>query len=226
MKGILIAIEGSDGSGKATQSKKLCDRLVHEGNNALKIEFPNYNCASSSMVKSYLNGEFGNNPEDVSPYVASTFYAVDRYSSYKKAWGIFYNNGGIIVADRYTPSNMIHQGAKIKDKEEKQIFLDWLLDFEFGIFGLPMPDYVFFLDMPPEYSVPLLDERIDDRDADKDKDIHERSLEHLTKSYNNGYEIAELYKWDIVSCVEDGKLRSIEEIHEEIYQTVKQKLIR
>lgn len=226
MKGILIAIEGSDGSGKATQSKKLCDRLVHEGNNALKIEFPNYNCASSSMVKSYLNGEFGNNPEDVSPYVASTFYAVDRYSSYKKAWGIFYNNGGIIVADRYTPSNMIHQGAKIKDKEEKQIFLDWLLDFEFGIFGLPMPDYVFFLDMPPEYSVPLLDERIDDRGTDKDKDIHEKSLEHLTKSYNNGYEIAELYKWHIVSCVEDGKLRSIDEIHEEIYQTVKQKLIR
>lgn len=226
MKGILIAIEGSDGSGKATQSSRLCDRLVREGKNALKIKFPNYNCSSSSMVKAYLNGEFGSNPDDVSPYVASTFYAVDRYSSYKKAWGIFYNNGGIIVADRYTPSNMIHQGAKIKDKEEKQKFLDWLLDFEFGIFGLPMPDYVFFLDMPPEYSVKLLDDRIDDKGVDHDKDIHERSLEYLTQSYNNGYEIAKLYKWHIISCVEDGKLRSIDEIHEEIYQTVRQKLVK
>jgi len=226
MKGMLIAIEGSDGSGKATQSTRLCNRLVHEGHNALKVEFPNYNCSSSAMVKAYLNGEFGNNPEDVSPYVASTFYAVDRYSSYKKAWGIFYNNGGIIVADRYTPSNMIHQGAKIKDKKEKQNFLDWLLDFEFGIFGLPMPDYVFFLDMPPEYSVRLLDERIDDKGKGHGKDIHEESLEHLTQSYNNGYEIAKFYKWDIISCIEDGKLRSIDEIHEEIYQTVKQKLIR
>ncbi|HHW71332.1 MAG TPA: thymidylate kinase [Clostridiales bacterium] len=226
MKGILIAIEGSDGSGKATQSRLLCDRLVHEGKNALKIEFPNYNCSSSSMVKMYLNGEFGNNPEDVSPYVASTFYAVDRYASYKKAWGIFYNNGGIIIADRYTPSNMIHQGAKIKDKKEKQEFLDWLLDFEFGIFGLPVPDYVFFLDMPPEYSIQLLDSRVENKDADDAKDIHEKSLEHLTSSYNNGYEIAEFYKWHIIKCVENGKLRSIDEIHNEIYEAVRKKLIK
>ncbi|NMA94823.1 MAG: thymidylate kinase [Clostridiales bacterium] len=226
MKGKLIAIEGSDGSGKATQSKRLCDRLVREGQNALKVEFPNYSCTSSALIKSYLNGEFGNNPEDVSPYVASTFYAVDRYSSYKKAWGIFYNNGGIIVADRYTPSNMIHQGAKIEDKKEKQVFLDWLLDFEFGIFGLPIPDYVFFLNMPPEYSVPLLDARIDGKNSGGGKDIHEKSLKHLTNSYNNGYDIANMYNWHIIDCVKNGELRTIDDIHEEIYLTVRQNLIK
>jgi len=150
MKGKLIIIEsGADASGKATQTNKLYERLVQEGYKVKKITFPNYDSDSSALVKMYLNGDFGKDPNDVSPYVASTFYAVDRFASYRTEWGQAYNDGWIILADRYTTSNMVHQAAKIKDMEEKDRFLDWLWNFEFEIYKLPVPDCVIFLDMPP-----------------------------------------------------------------------------
>ncbi len=130
-RGKLIVIEGSDGSGKATQTKKLYDKLVKENKNVKKVEFPNYESESSALIKMYLNGEFGKEPDSVNPYVSSTFYAVDRFASYKKDWEEFYLKGGIIIADRYTTSNMIHQAAKIKDVQAKDNFLNWLWDFEF-----------------------------------------------------------------------------------------------
>ena len=139
MEGKLIIIEsGSDSSGKATQSKKLYEKLKLNGYNVRKIEYPNYKSDSSALVKMYLNGDFGKNPEDVDPYVASTFYAVDRYASFKTEWEKFYVEGGIVIADRFTTSNMVHQAAKLEG-EDKNKFLDWLWNLEFNMYKLPTP---------------------------------------------------------------------------------------
>ncbi|AWI07544.1 dTMP kinase [Clostridium drakei] len=224
-RGTVIVVEGCDGSGKATQTQILYEKLLSENYKVKKIEYPNYKSDSSALVKMYLNGDFGSNPEDVNPYVSSTFYAVDRFASYKTEWKDFYESGGIILADRYTTANMIHQASKIKNVQEKDKFLDWLWDFEFRIFGLPVPDCVMFLDMPPEYSRKLMKERANKITGDKHKDIHEKDYEYLEHSYNNSCEIAEKYKWNRVECVKEGNIKSIELISEEVFNIVKKQLV-
>ena len=226
MKGLLITIEGGDGSGKATQSQRLYERLINEGYNAKEISFPNYESDSSALVKMYLNGEFGLDPYDVDPYVASTFYAVDRYASYKKEWGNFYLQGGIIIADRYTTANMIHQAAKISDAAEKDKFLNWLVDFEFNIFKLPQPDCVFFLDVPPELSIKLMQQRCNKYTGSKEKDIHERNFAYIEKTYKNACIVGDRYGWNRINCIDGDKLRSIDQIHEEIYSIISKKLLK
>jgi len=224
LRGKLIVIEsGSDASGKATQASRIFDRLTSEGYNVKKVEFPNYKNESSSLIKMYLNGDFGKNPEDVSPYVASTFYAVDRYASFKTEWEDFYKNGGIIIADRYTTSNMVHQASKMSDTE-KENFLNWLWEFEFNLFKLPIPDLVVFLDMPPDFSQKLMEERLNKYTGKREKDIHESNKEYLLNSYNNAVYVANRYNWTKIACVKDGRLRTIDEIHEDIYSVIKQKL--
>ena len=222
MKGKLIIIEGSDGSGKATQTKKLYDRLIQQNLCVKKIEFPNYNSSSSALIKMYLNGEFGSDPSDVSPYIASTFYAVDRYASYNTEWKDFYERGGIVICDRYTTSNMIHQAAKIKDEEEKSSFLDWLWNFEFNLYKLPLPDSVIFLDMPPEQSRSLIEERNNKFTGEAQKDIHERNYTYMVNSYKNAESVANKYSWSKIKCYDFGKIKSIDDIHEEIYTKVKE----
>lgn len=217
MTGKLFVIEGVDSSGKATHTQKLYQRLLREKKPVKKIEFPNYQSPSSALIKMYLNGEFGIDPNDVSPYVASTFYAVDRYASYKKEWEDFYQNGGILLADRYTTSNMIHQGVKLTDSLAKNKFLAWLWEFEFKTFGLPVPDCVLFLDMPPQFSLKLMQNRVNKFTSQKEKDIHEKSAEYLISSYNNACSIAAKYKWSKVDCVNNGEIKSIDEIHEQLY---------
>ena len=220
-KGKLIIIEsGSDASGKATQSKKLYERLISEGYNCMKITFPDYESESSALVKMYLRGDFGSNPNDVSPYVASTFYAADRYASFKTKWEKFYNEGGIIISDRYTTSNMVHQAAKM-DEEEKEKFLNWLWDLEFNLYGIPVPDEVIFLDVDPMVSQELMKNRLNKITGEEQKDIHESNKEYLVKSYNNSLKIAEKYNWNKVICTEERSLRTIDDIHEEIYKKVK-----
>jgi dTMP kinase len=225
MKGKLIVIEGVDSSGKETHTKMLFQRLLDDNLNIKKVEFPDYNSQSSALVKMYLNGDFGSNPEDVNPYAASTFFAIDRYASFKTSWQDFYNNGGIVLADRYTMSNMIHQASKVKDKEKKLAFLDWLWDLEFVKLGIPVPDCIIFLDMPPEYGRLFMKERKNKITGLSEKDIHEKSPEHLTESYNNACEIADLYKWNHVCCVRDGVLRSIADINDEVYSIVKKSVL-
>ena len=151
--GKLFVIDGTDGSGKQTQFKKLQERLTKEGIDYKTVSFPNYDSPSSSLVKMYLAGEFGENAKQVSPYIASTFYAADRYATFKKELEEYYNNGGTILADRYTTANMIHQAGKIQDKNERKKLLDWIWDFEFNLYGLPVPSEVFLLKMPPEVSI-------------------------------------------------------------------------
>ncbi|HWR42872.1 dTMP kinase [Sporomusa sp.] len=218
MRGKLIVIEGTDGSGKATQAGQLVDRLRSEGVAVRKVDYPNYQSQSSALVKMYLNGEFGNRPEDLNAYAASAFYAVDRIASYKKEWEEFYLSGGVVIADRYTTSNMIHQAVKITDETEKKCYLDWLWDFEFTKCGLPVPDTVVFLAMPPDVSEQLMRGR--ENKAGGNKDIHEQNSEYLSHCYKNACDIAVQFGWHKIDCAQDGRLKSIEQIHNEIYQQV------
>lgn len=219
-KGKLIVIEACDASGKETQTIKLYERLVKEGYNTRKVEFPNYKSDSSALVKMYLRGEFGNNPSDVNPYVASTFYTVDRFASYKKQWEDFYLNGGVVIADRYSTANMVHQASKIQDHSEKNKFLDWLWDFEFNKFSLPVPDCVVFLDMPPECSQILMKERRNKFTGEQNKDIHEKDLNYLNYSYKNSCYIADKYNWIRIKCVDNKNIRTIDEIHEDVFNSI------
>lgn len=223
-KGKLIVLEACDGSGKATQTKKLYERLILEGYDVLKVEYPNYESDSSALIKMYLNGEFGDKPEDVNAYAASTFYAVDRYASFKKHWKSFYDKGGIVLADRYTTSNMVHQASKIDNLEEKNKFLSWLWDLEFNLMGLPIPDVVIFLNMPPEYSKKLISNRKNKFTGEEEKDIHEKNEEYLVHSYKNACKIAEKYDWKQIDCISAGNIKTIDDIHEEIYEAIIKKL--
>lgn len=211
--GKLIVIEGSDGSGKETQSKLLAEYLINEGHNVLRITFPDYESDSSALVKSYLRGDFGEKADDVNVYAASTFYAVDRFASFKQKWGKFYEEGGIIIADRYTTSNMIHQTAKLNSFVEKENFLTWLWDLEFNLYNLPEPDQVIFLDVPPNVSERLRRSRANKITNKEEKDIHEKDLEYMKRSYNTSLYIADRFDWDVIACTEDSKMESIDEIH-------------
>ena len=224
MKGKLIIIEsGSDASGKATQTKRLFERLSEENSNIRKVEYPNYDSESSALVKMYLRGDFGKNASDVDPYISSTFFAADRYASFKTEWEEFYNNGGLVIADRYTTSNMVHQASKM-DEKDREKYLDWLGDYEFNLYKIPEPDCVIFLDVPIEFSQKLMENRKNKITGEDKKDIHESDIEYLTKSYNNALYIANKYNWKKINCVKDGTLRSIDDIHDEIYNIVKQSI--
>lgn len=215
--GKLFVIDGTDGSGKQTQFKKLMERLEKEGIKYKSVSFPNYESESSSLVKMYLSGEFGTDPKTVSPYVASTFYAVDRFATYQKELKDFYENGGIILADRYITANMVHQAGKIKDQEERNKFLNWVWDLETNIYGLPKPDEVFFLNMPPKNSLELIKDRDNKYSHNNIKDIHERNAEHIKDAYDAACYVSKKYNWFEIQCVKDDKIRTIEDIHNEIY---------
>lgn len=219
--GKVFVIDGVDSSGKEVQSEKLYARLKGEGLKVRKLSFPDYASDASALVKMYLKGEFGGSPGAVSPYVASTFYAVDRYASFKKDWEDFYNDSGILICDRYCSSNAIHQASKLHDVGEKDKFLNWLWDLEYNIYKIPVPDQVFFLDMPPKIAIQLMEARVNKIDGLQQKDIHEINEGFLTESYVNAFFVANKYSWLTVNCTEDEKLRTIETIHEELYLKLK-----
>lgn len=219
MTGKLIIIEAGDGCGKATQSEKLYQRLLAAGYLVRKVEYPNYASQSSALIKMYLQGDFGHEPDAVNPYAASAFYAVDRYASYKQDWAEFYAQGGIVICDRYTTSNMVHQAVKITDDEERERFLTWLWDFEFTKMGLPVPDTVLLLDMPPQHSAKLIANRCSKGDLAA-ADIHEKNSAYLARCYQSYQHIAERYQWQRIACTAGEQVRSIEAIHEDVYQAV------
>lgn len=221
MKGKLIIIEsGSDASGKATQSEELLKKLTADGYNVRKVEYPNYKSESSTLVKMYLRGDFGKNADDVDAYIASTFFTADRYASFKTEWEEFYRSGGIVIADRYTTSNMVHQASKM-EIEERDKYLDWLEDYEYNLFKIPRPDEVIFLNVPVDYSIKLMENRKNKFTGEDEKDIHESDKNYLRKTYNNSLHIADKYNWKRVECVENEQLRTIEDISNEIYGIVK-----
>lgn len=221
--GKLIVFEGIDGSGKSSQYRLLCDRCREEGIEFENIVFPRYNEESSALIRMYLGGAFGSDPSNVNAYAASTFYAVDRYASYVTDWGTYYHNGGIILSDRYTTSNAVHQGCKLTE-DKLPDFFDWLYDLEYNRMGLPKPDLVLYLDVDVQTSL----ERMSQRRAEDGStaDIHEKDPAYLEKCLNLGHHAAAHYGWTMIDFKRDGEIRSLEEKHEEIYQIVKQVLSR
>ena len=217
MGGRLIVFEGTDGSGKATQSKLVCQELDRRGIPYKKLEFPRYGEESSALIRLYLSGAFGSKPEDVNAFAAATFFSVDRYASYKQDWGEFYEQGGLVIADRYTTSNAVHQTSKLPVAEREE-FLTWLSEFEYERMGLPAPDLVIFLDMPTEKAVEMLRQR--EENTNTKADIHEQDMQYLATCRETGRAAAEYYGWTVIQCVKDGAMRSIEDIHNEIYQLV------
>ena len=216
--GKLIVLEGTDGSGKSTQFKLLTERLQAQKTPFQHAVFPRYSEPSSALIKMYLGGEFGSDPSDVNSYAASAFYAVDRYASFKKVWGEWYDKGGLILSDRYTTSNAVHQTSK--EPEDKQIaFLKWLYEFEYDQLGMPCPDLVIYLDVPTAFTEKLMRSR--EQQTNTKADIHEQNMDYLATCREMGRKAAGYYGWHIVNCVKDGEMRSIEDIHEEIYALVK-----
>lgn len=217
-QGRLIILEAGDGSGKATQTRELYKHLEADGRRIHRVEFPDYASDSSVLVRMYLGGSFGSHADDVNAFAASTFFAVDRYASYRMKWKQYYEAGDIILADRYTTSNMVHQAVKIEDTAEREHFLDWLWDFEFVKLALPVPDLVVFLDMDPAVSDRLIAARA--RENKQAEDIHERDKSYLHRCHAAYVELAAKYGWQRVACSSCGQPRSVEDIHADVYAAV------
>lgn len=216
--GKLIVFEGTDGSGKSTQFRLLTERLAAERVDFQRLVFPQYEEPSSALIRMYLNGEFGESPADVNPYAASAFYAVDRFASYRKVWKDYYQRGGLVLSDRYTTSNAVHQGAKLQGPE-RQAFFQWLYDFELDRLGLPRPDLVLYLDAPTVLTEAMMRKR--EQDTHTRADIHERDGAYLQCCRQTGMEAAAFYGWKVISCAKGGAMRPPEEIHQEIYRQIR-----
>ncbi len=215
--GKLIVIEGLDGSGKSTQLELLERNLRAGGFDCKSVSFPDYNNPSSTLVKMYLRGDFGKNPNDVNAFAASVFYAVDRYASFKSGWGEYYSNNGTVVSGRYTTSNAVHQCSKLPEEKWEE-FLEWLYDFEYEKIGIPKPDKVIFLDMPVEVSQKLLTERY--KGDNSKKDIHESDTDYLDKCRKAAVFTARYSGWEIIPCSKEGQPRTIDEIAEDVLNSV------
>ena len=216
-KGIFITVEGIDGSGKSTQIEVLAEKLAERGYNVKKLKFPQYDKPSSALVKMYLDGEFGNSPDDVNSYAASAFYAVDRFSWYKKYYNSDSADMDFLLCDRYVSSNIIHQGSKFEGSRAIEYF-KWLYDFEYTKLGLPKPDAVFFLDVPPFLTVGQLNKRYNGDEMKKD--IHEKDEEYLLKCYNTGSLACEQGFMERIECTDNNNLKSVEDINEIILKKV------
>ena len=217
-KGKLIVIEGLDGSGKATQAKLLAQHLASQGLPVREVTFPDYASDSSALIKMYLAGQFGSKPDDVNAYAASSFFAVDRYASYKTDWGRFYEEGGVVIADRYTTSNAVHQASKLLPGERKD-FLRWLFDTEYRLMGLPEPDLVLYLDMPTEITEKMMRQR--EAATGTHADIHEQDETYLKNCRAAAQEIVRDCGWTVIHCAKGDAPRTVEDIHNEVYKTVK-----
>ena len=211
--GKLIVIEGTDGSGKSTQFKLLVEHLEQVGTPFRRLVFPRYAEESSALIRLYLGGAFGTKPSDVNAYAASAFYAVDRYASYKQDWGQWYEEGGLVISDRYTTSNAVHQASK-EPADKQADFLNWLYAFEYDKLALPKPDLVIYLDVPTDFTEKLMRGR--EAVTNTKADIHEKDMAYLATCRQTGRAAAAHYGWTVVQCVKDGQMRTIEDIHNEI----------
>lgn len=219
MQGKLIVIEGLDSSGKETQSRMLEEYFQKTGVRCRRVEFPNYKSESSSLVKMYLRGDFGENAADVNPYAASSFYAADRYASYKTEFEEFYKNGGLIIADRYTTSNMIHQASKLENGKDE--FVEWIMHYEYELLELPKPDKVIFLNMPPDIAVKLMQNRANKATGGESKDIHEKDIAYLKSTYAEAMRLSKKLGWVVINCNDGENPRDITDIHKDILEVLK-----
>ncbi len=217
-KGKLIVIEGIDGSGKSTQYRLLQERFQKQGIAFHSTVFPRYGEESSALIRLYLGGAFGEKPSDVGACAAAAFYAVDRYASYKQDWGGLYEAGGLILADRYTTSNAVHQGCKVPPSEREDFFR-WLYDFEYVRLALPEPDLVIYLDVDLETSLARMSRRREETNTKAD--IHEKDAAYLRACLETGRLAAAYYGWRRVDFMRDGRERGAEEKSEEIFGLIK-----
>jgi len=221
MPGKLIVIDGTDGSGKGTQTNLIVEKLRKEGYNVEIADFPRYGERSAVLAEDYLNGKFGS-AKDVGAHRASIFFAVDRYAaSFQiKKW---LDEGKIVISNRYVSASMGHQAGKIKDKEERDKFLTWLEDLEYNIFGIPKPDTHILLFMPPAVGQKLVDQK-GHRDyvGGQKKDIHEADIQHLIDAAEAFKYCANKYNWNVIECAPIGNLKSIEEIHNLVWEKVRE----
>lgn len=209
----LIVIEGLDGSGKSTQVELLREYLIENSYDIEQIKLPDYENPSSTLVKMYLKGDFGTNPQDVNAYAASTFYAVDRYASFNNKWKKHYESGTIILADRYTTSNAAHQMVKLK-KEDWDEYLEWLEELEYKKIGIPKPSVVIYLDMPIEISQKLMTSRY--KGNEKEKDVHECNVQYLKDCRVAALYAADKLGWKVIECSDGENPRSIKDINKQI----------
>lgn len=217
----LIAVDGLDASGKKTQTELLAAAFREKGVKYRYISFPTYNGDYSALVNMYLSGRFGDDPEIVNPYAASSFFASDRYCSYMLDWKKDHDAGSVILADRYTSANAVHQLSKLP-RDEYDGFLDWLTDYEYRRLQIPKPDAVIYLCLPPELSIKLLEKRCGETGAGKD--IHESNREHLENSYKAALYSAEKLGWMKIDCSTGGEIRGIDDIHREIITRLRERL--
>ena len=229
LKGKIIVIEGTDGSGKQTQTQLLIKRLEQEGYTVYSTSFPNYPSDSSAAVRMYLNKQIKKDAKDVSAKAASVFYAVDRYITYRKEIEPIYIEGEkVIVFDRWVESNIIHQGCKLisdisdeKDRNEKLVeFIEWLHGLEYLDMEVPKPDVTIYLNVPIDYTIKLRKDRANKITGGEEQDIHEADEKHLLDASVAGMLAAKTLKWQVIECVRDGNMRTIEDIAEEIWQSV------
>lgn len=216
----LFVIEGTDGSGKSTQAALTAQALTQAGVDFTRLTFPRYQEESSALLRMYLRGDFGRQPGDVNPYAASTFFAVDRYASFKTGWQRDWEAGKLIFCDRYTTSNAVHQSSKLPEGELEP-FTRWLFDYEYNLLGLPAPTCVVFLDLPPEVSFQMLEKR-----QGESGDIHELDHGYLRECYRRALRICELEGWHRVPCAEKGVIRPPEDINRDILAMLKEELAR
>lgn len=213
----LFVIEGTDGSGKSTQAALTAQALTQAGVDFTRLTFPRYQEESSALLRMYLRGDFGRQPGDVNPYAASTFFAVDRYASFKTGWQRDWEAGKLIFCDRYTTSNAVHQTPKLPP-EEREHYLDWLYDLEFDKMGLPRPDLVLYLDMPTEAAAAMRAHR--EQITGTHADIHERDEDYLRQCRQVGLWTAQRMGWQVICCAQGGAVRSAASIHAEILNYV------
>ncbi len=221
MKGKLIVIEGLDGSGKNTQAKLLFEHFCQKTKNVKYMSFPDYNYPSSVLAKMYLNSEFGDKPADVNPYASASFFAVDRFASFKKNWGKNYNNGETIICDRYTTSNTMYNMAKISESEWGR-YLEWLYDYEYSKLELPKPNVVIYLNMPVDVSQDLMKKRY--LGDNSKKDLYEKDIEYLRICERAAKFVNGADNWVTINCLENGGIKSKQQMHEEILGAVMEKL--
>ena len=228
MSGIFIVIDGTDGSGKGTQTTRLYERLVSEGRDVVLIDFPRYGEPAAYFVERYLRGEYGE-LKDIDAYRASTFYALDRFDA---SFGIraALARGAIVISNRYVSANKGHQMGKIKDPEERRRFLGWLNGFEYGILGIPKPDLSILLHVPADIGFDLIAQKDERAYLNGEvRDIHERDREHLRAAEEAYLSLARLdtvENWKCLECVQDGRLLSIEEVHQRVWDAIQPALGR
>ena len=220
-KGKLIVLEGIDGSGKSAQYRRLCARMENSNIDYNHIVFPRYDKDSSALIRMYLSGQFGSRPGDVNPYAASTFYAVDRFASYREDWGKVYESGGLILSDRYTTSNAVHQGSKLPESELPEFF-QWLYDLEYVKMGLPKPDLVIYLDVDVETSMGRMARR--QEKTHTSADIHEKDAEYLRRCLETARKAADYYGWIKIDYLKDGRERDVDEKNLEIFRIILREL--